>query len=237
MMAEWLARIGTATNVREVLKVCGEEFESRGVIMRSYHFADSFGSQVGASVVVTASGYPETWTALYEDPEFRANDPIPDFIMRAGRTMTWLQALAEQKLTLGQQRFVEAMEQHGLQHGIGSPIFGPNGREAYVGFSFGRPIVPEDEQLIRLLVAIAQSGHRRITTLTSRRIKPPVLSERESEVLAWMLRGKSVREIAGIIGCAPGTAETYAKRLYAKLEVNDRTSAMVVSMRYGLVRL
>lgn len=187
--------------------------------------------------MVAADGYPDAWRALYDDPEFRANDPIPDHIMKAGRTMSWRAALTEQKLSPGQRDFVRALEAHGLLDGVGCPIFGPNGREAYVGFSYGRPILPEDEQPIRLLVAIAQSGHRRITTLTSRRIKPPSLSDRETEVLTWMLRGKSVRDIAGIIGCAPGTAETYAKRLYAKLEVNDRSSAMVVSMRYGLVRL
>jgi DNA-binding CsgD family transcriptional regulator len=236
-MADWVMRIGTATNVRDVLEVCGEEFDSRGVVMRSYHFADSFSSQVGASVAVAAHGYPEPWVEMYSDPDFRANDPIPDYIMRAGQSMTWQQAIDQQKLNPAQQDFVRQLHDYGLVDGIGSPMFGPNGREAYVAYSFGRTVGEDDIDLIRLLVAIAQTGHRRITTLTKRRIQPPSLSDRETEVLAWMLRGKSVRDIAGIIGCAPATAETYAKRLYSKLEVNDRSSAMVVSMRYGLVRL
>lgn len=236
-MASWLDKIGAAANVQNALEICSNEIGQLGTVMRSYHFVDSFNSQVGPLVSIFEVGFPADWMILYEDPVFRSNDPIPDFILSSGRTMTWQQALSCINLNEGQKIFAKALEQHGLIHGIGCPLFGPNGREAYAAFSLGREILPEDGNLIRLIETIAQAGHRKIAVLAERDRTRPRLSKREHQVISWMLRGKSIGDIATIIGCTKTTTDTYVKRLYAKLDVNDRSAALLVALRNGLVKI
>ncbi len=236
-MLELMIRIGKATSVLDVVNLCGDEFDKYGAHIRSYHFVDRFSSQVGKSAVVMESGFPPDWMALYRRSAFRANDPIPDFIMKKGRTMTWQAALAAQQLTPAQQDFARQMADHGLVHGVSYAVFGPHGSEAYASFSFGREFTSEDPPVIRLLVAVAQAGHRRIAALTDKLATPPKLSSRELEVLNWLVRGKSSRDIATIIDRSPATVETFIKRLYAKLEVHDRAGAIIVALRMGIVKL
>jgi DNA-binding CsgD family transcriptional regulator len=236
-MLELMNYIGETTSVLEVVNLCGEEFDKYGAHIRSYHFVEKFASQIGKDAVVMESGFPPDWMALYRRSAFRINDPIPDFVMKQGKAMTWQTALAAQQLTPAQQDFARQMADHGLIHGVSFAVFGPSGNEAYASFSFGREHTIEDRPVIRLLVAVAQAGHRRIAALTTQLTTTPKLSNRELEVLNWLVRGKSVRDIATIINRQPATVETFVKRLYAKLKVHDRAGAIIVALRHGVVKL
>lgn len=57
------------------------------------------------------------------------------------------------------------------------------------------------------------------------------LSEREAQVLAWIARGKSNRDIATIIGLSPRTVTKHVEQIFAKLDVENRTSAAVLALR------
>jgi DNA-binding CsgD family transcriptional regulator len=53
------------------------------------------------------------------------------------------------------------------------------------------------------------------------------LTRREDEVLRWVARGKSNREIADALSIAPGTVKKHLDHIYAKLGVTTRTEAAV----------
>lgn len=63
----------------------------------------------------------------------------------------------------------------------------------------------------------------------------PVLSAREREVLNRIARGQSIPAIAGELFVAPSTVKTHVQRLYEKLGVSDRASAVAEAMRQGLL--
>jgi two-component system nitrate/nitrite response regulator NarL len=63
----------------------------------------------------------------------------------------------------------------------------------------------------------------------------PVLSAREREVLNRIARGQSIPAIAGELYVAPSTVKTHVQRLYEKLGVSDRASAVAEAMRQGLL--
>ena len=63
-----------------------------------------------------------------------------------------------------------------------------------------------------------------------------VLSTREREVLVGMADGKTVPVMAREMFLAPSTVKTHARRLYDKLGVADRSSAVAEAMRRGLLR-
>ncbi|MCC6231976.1 MAG: response regulator transcription factor [Verrucomicrobiales bacterium] len=51
------------------------------------------------------------------------------------------------------------------------------------------------------------------------------LSPREAEVLFWLIQGKSNGDIATILGVAEATVKKHLERVFAKLGVENRTSA------------
>jgi DNA-binding NarL/FixJ family response regulator len=62
------------------------------------------------------------------------------------------------------------------------------------------------------------------------------LSERESEILQFVARGFSNREIAGLTALSRFTIEGYTKSIYRKLAVNSRTAAVFEAKAMGLLR-
>lgn len=63
------------------------------------------------------------------------------------------------------------------------------------------------------------------------------LSPREAEILELLALGLSNADIAQRLFLSEGTVRNYMSALFAKLEVSDRTQAVVVALRYGLVDL
>lgn len=63
------------------------------------------------------------------------------------------------------------------------------------------------------------------------------LSEREREVLQGVAVGRSNREIAESLVVGEETVRTHLKSAFRKLNVNDRTQAVVVALKQGLIQL
>uniref|UniRef100_Q07HR0 Two component transcriptional regulator, LuxR family n=1 Tax=Rhodopseudomonas palustris (strain BisA53) TaxID=316055 RepID=Q07HR0_RHOP5 len=55
------------------------------------------------------------------------------------------------------------------------------------------------------------------------------LTTRESEVLSWLSKGKTNRDIAQILGLSPRTVDKHLEQIYAKLGVENRTAAAAVA--------
>ena len=52
------------------------------------------------------------------------------------------------------------------------------------------------------------------------------LTPREREILLWVARGKSNREIAAVLYLAPGTIRKHLENVYEKLGVSNRAGAV-----------
>jgi DNA-binding NarL/FixJ family response regulator len=63
------------------------------------------------------------------------------------------------------------------------------------------------------------------------------LSPREREVLSLMVRGKSNKEIATTLGITEATVKCHVSVILARLEVNDRTQAVLAALQRGLEHL
>ncbi|UZE96794.1 response regulator transcription factor [Alkalimarinus alittae] len=58
------------------------------------------------------------------------------------------------------------------------------------------------------------------------------LTERESEVLFWVSRGKTNREIGQILSMSPRTVNKHLEPVYRKLSVENRTTAAAVCLQH-----
>ncbi|BCJ90581.1 DNA-binding response regulator [Terrihabitans soli] len=55
------------------------------------------------------------------------------------------------------------------------------------------------------------------------------LTNREAEVLLWLARGKSNKDIAEILGLSPRTVNKHLEQIYSKLGVENRASATAIA--------
>jgi DNA-binding CsgD family transcriptional regulator len=58
----------------------------------------------------------------------------------------------------------------------------------------------------------------------------PDLTQRENDVMGWIVMGKSNGEIAEILGLGRRTVEKHCEHIFDKLGVDNRTAAVVSCM-------
>jgi DNA-binding NarL/FixJ family response regulator len=71
----------------------------------------------------------------------------------------------------------------------------------------------------------------------AQRVSTPRLTTREIQVLELVSRGLRNKEIAAVLGITDETARVHVKNILAKLKVNDRTAAVSVGVRRGIIRI
>ena len=102
--------------------------------------------------------------------------------------------------------------------------------------------VVKDTRLEQLLEAIrtVHSGEQYIPAEIARRLAGRILSQlskREMEVLSLIGRGQSNKEIAASLNLVEGTVKLHVTSILAKLGVSDRTQAVLIAMKRGLLQL
>jgi DNA-binding NarL/FixJ family response regulator len=65
----------------------------------------------------------------------------------------------------------------------------------------------------------------------------PTLTSREIEVLQLISQGLRNKEVGAMLGITEGTVQIHVKNIFAKLSVNDRTGAVQVAVRRGLIHM
>jgi DNA-binding NarL/FixJ family response regulator len=69
------------------------------------------------------------------------------------------------------------------------------------------------------------------------RLSQPSLTAREIQILQLVAEGMRNKELAGTLGISEQTAQGHIKNILAKLKVNDRTAAVTVGLRRGIIRI
>jgi two-component system NarL family response regulator len=69
------------------------------------------------------------------------------------------------------------------------------------------------------------------------RLSNPELSERELAVLRSLAQGMSNADIATALSIGEGTVKSHVNRILNKLDVSDRTQAVIVAVKRGIVSL
>ncbi|HVJ51798.1 MAG TPA: response regulator [Aliidongia sp.] len=81
-----------------------------------------------------------------------------------------------------------------------------------------------DEFLLRLTDADGRDEIARLKQALA-------LTAREAEVLSWIARGKSNRDMSDILGISPRTVNKHLEQIFAKLGVENRASAAAAAVR------
>ncbi len=99
--------------------------------------------------------------------------------------------------------------------------------------------VPREELLacIRTVHAGQTYIPSAIAAKLANRRNDSALTAREHEVLEFMADGKANKEIAAALHVSEGTVKTHVNAILKKLDAIDRTQAVIIALKRGIVRL
>jgi DNA-binding NarL/FixJ family response regulator len=90
-------------------------------------------------------------------------------------------------------------------------------------------------------IRVVHSGKRFIPTEVTQQLSgffPEVaLTPREVEVLSLVARGFGNKEVGDVLGTAPGTVKAHVQSILGKLGAKDRTHAVTIALRRGIIHL
>ena len=85
------------------------------------------------------------------------------------------------------------------------------------------------------------AGERRLPAAVAQKLAEHMadepISPRELEVLSLMAGGKRNKEIAGDLSIAEDTVKMHVRNILSKLQVSDRTEAVTIALRRGIIHL
>lgn len=117
------------------------------------------------------------------------------------------------------------------------------GEEVYQAIKAGAAgFVVKEMALDRLLEAIRAvcNGEQYIPPEVAARIGERLLAQlspRELDVLQHVAKGESNKEIAAQLGVVEGTVKIHVANIFSKLGVSDRTQALVVAVKRGIIQI
>jgi two-component system, NarL family, response regulator len=98
----------------------------------------------------------------------------------------------------------------------------------------------EPSELLNAIRTVHQ-GHKyippSIAAKLAERMDRDELSDRELEVMRLIAKGKNNQQISNVLNIAESTVRFHANNIFGKLNVSDRTQALVTALNRGIVRL
>lgn len=182
-----------------------------------------------------AEGFPEELVGQYLEERLYRDNPVLAAARARLEPVYWEEALAAMTLTEREKAFVDRFRAADLGHGVGIPVYGPNGREGHCGLGFAKGVRRIRPQALSSYQWVCQLGHLRYCAAVLPGLPDPKLSDREVEVLNWVAAGKSSGLIAQILGISTHTVDAHMRRICLKLGVSDRISAAVRGVGTGLI--
>ncbi len=234
---DYVAALKAAKSPVELRATVIRYMDSRNIAMFSYHHYPPLGApDFRSQLTIVSRGFPAEWVDRYQRERLYEIDPIIRVAMTATEPFWWSEIRQLTALSSRERRYMQMAAKADLGDGMAVPVFGPSGRNGYFGIGFHRSLPRPDDAACAEVHWICQVAHLKYCALISARLPEPAqLSAREKEILSLVIRGRSNQEIAEELSLSANTVDTYVRRSFGKLDVNDRISAGLRGLALGLI--
>jgi DNA-binding NarL/FixJ family response regulator len=96
------------------------------------------------------------------------------------------------------------------------------------------------DDLVRVVREVHAGGHPvrpEVAAQLAARASGPTLTPREVQVMALVAQGMRNKEVGAALGISEETAHVHIRNILSKLKVNDRSAAVTVALRRGIIHL
>ncbi|MFN4090962.1 MAG: LuxR family transcriptional regulator [Alphaproteobacteria bacterium] len=189
---------------------------------------------------VYIGNYPESWSEHYIANDYVNIDPVMPAATGGIVPINWQELYQRLPSRSAQRRVLDEAVDFGLRGGITVPVHGPGQGFATMNVAADVPAARFGELWLHnrhLLHLIALYCHEAVTRVGTGTVaaKVPQLAPRERECLLWTARGKTAWEVAAILGLSQETVVHYLKAAAAKLNVHNKTHAVVKAILLGVI--
>ncbi|MFN9475172.1 response regulator [Acidovorax sp.] len=101
--------------------------------------------------------------------------------------------------------------------------------EQTLALADGRQLLARHMGASGLAESMLLLSHARPEAASPRHLQQVALTPRETEVLSWLTKGKTNRDIADILGMSPRTVNKHLEHIFEKLGVETRTAAAAIA--------
>lgn len=211
---------------------------SLGVISITYYYRQLYKSSDNFNLYLNFSGDKKAHRYNIPEEQHESLCKCHDYVIDNGKVLILSNALplfrsVEPELTDAVMRGANAL---GVQDQYMIPVYGPFNMNGVISLGFSKIIDPRDRDTARRLTEIALAYHYEMVQHFGEKRSDVDLSKRENEVLTWIARGKSNTDIATILGISISSVDTYTRRIFEKMGVNDRVSAAMSGVAEGLIK-
>lgn len=183
-------------------------------------------------------GYEQHLVNEYRRNHKIFNSPLSNYAKGPNDPITIRQAAKHLTFSSEQGSYLAKFYLSEHDTGLVIPVFGSHGRDGVFVLMSEKAGRTHDQDETRILKWACQETHRLMCKRRIDKTEETVsLSDRETEILTWVARGKSNSVIADIIGLSPHTINGYLRNVYLKTGVCDRTSAALVGLQKELITI
>ena len=207
-----ISKLAAARSVDAVIDTIAHFLVKRGAARLSYHHLPPLGApDRDRSVGVASWNFPDDWVATYTTGNFWRIDPIPRLALTLARPFWWSEVSLLATLRPAERDYMTSLRRAHLGDGLAIPVFGPRGRDGYIGLGCppGRRMFTPTE-IARFQMA-CQLGHQRYCQIL---IGDGVAPDPE-DALRWYARAARRGDAHAMALLADALADTDPRRARA----------------------
>ncbi len=184
-----------------------------------------------ASVKEINLSYPQEWAKEYRECNYLAKDPI----IQCGRSglLFWDEVYAQLP---PEEEFLSQARSYGLENGFSHIL--PS-RSTFGLFSVAEKSIRNDKRTRTIINTIAPHLHLFASLIDKEIHETHIISltDREREVLLWVMEGKSNWEISVILNISQESIKSHLKNIFRKLDATNRAHAVAIALKQKCITL
>ena len=186
---------------------------------------------------VLSSGWNPEWLRRYLKKNYVLHDPVVARATRSVDPFVWGETRADHDATPTGLRILDEARAFKMNDGVLIPLHGPRGLIGSLAFAGDRAdVTPADLKALQLAGLCAYSH---VLDLAKPHFPQDSagsgLTGRETECLRWSAAGLTSGEISDRLGISRHTADWYLKEASRKLGAANRTHAVALAFRRGII--
>jgi LuxR family transcriptional activator of conjugal transfer of Ti plasmids len=225
----------------DLMEASGLAQDERAIKQALRNFASAVGFDrfaylnIRAGDIRALSNYPTEWKQTYLDNNYAVIDPVVTIAKRSMQPFAWSQERCGDAAPEAVHFFGEAAD-FGIRSGISIPVRGGFGRTAMLTLASDRSnSAAEIRNAIHAITAVAFVHvhlDRLVRTPHSTTVE---LTPRQSLCLSWASMGKTMDEIADLLGISERAVRFYVKGARDRLHATNTTHAVRLAVEQGLI--
>lgn len=188
---------------------------------------------------VLISSYPRSWTTRYFKLRYQDIDPVVQRAAKEYDLFAWGGGAAVGGAK-GQKRLFDEATTFGIKSGVTVPIRAGFGRIAAFTVASSESVADTERRLAEtsdMLRLIGLYFHTHISARhdrpLDRALKVTALTQRETQCLSWVARGKTIADIAVLVQVAPRTVVFHLVNARRKFGAGTIAQCVAEALRHG----